>query len=52
MHALHTPTPHPYFGPVTPSTSRNTQSNGSPGAVVTDVLVPFSMKVKVGIASP
>ena len=34
VQARHTPTPHPYFGPVTPSRSRRTQSSGmSAGAV-------------------
>ena len=28
VHAPHTPTPQPYFGPVTPSRSRRTQSSG------------------------
>src|SRR4051794_39812892 len=50
VHALHTPTPQPYFGPVTPSRSRRTHSNGSSAAAVTVVLAPFSVNVKLGIA--
>ena len=53
VHALHTPTPQPYFGPVTPSRSRSTQSSGSSAARRRRWCVaPLRVKVKVGIVAP
>ena len=37
MQARHTPTPHPYFGPVTPRRSRRTHSRGMSAGAVTVV---------------
>jgi hypothetical protein len=45
VQARHTPTPQPYFGPVTPSRSRSTQRSGMAAGAFTDLVAPLSLNV-------
>ena len=46
------PTPQPYFVPLSPRYSRNTQSNGISAAAATAAAVPLTVRVKVGWSPP
>src|SRR6478735_4901858 len=48
VHAWHTPRPQPYFGPVTPRTSRRTHSRRTSSATFTRTRLPLRMKVWFG----
>jgi hypothetical protein len=45
VQARHTPTPQPYFGPVIPSLSRSTHSNGMSAGASVVTAFPLSLKV-------
>ena len=47
--ARHWPSPQPYFGPVSPRSSRSTSSRGRSGSVVTVRAFPFTVNRTVAI---
>src|SRR5262249_55181415 len=50
--ALQTPSPQPYFGPVTPSRSRNTHSRRTSSSQSTETCLPLSVNVWTGTVAP
>src|SRR5215470_1382720 len=52
VHALQTPSPHPYFGPVTPSRSRSTHSKRTSSSQSTETCLPLSVNVWTGTVAP
>src|SRR3954453_22772425 len=51
VHALQTPRPQPYFGPLTPRTSRRTHSRRTSPSTSALTRLPLRMKVWIGMGS-